>query len=299
MVLRYDEDPQNPTSFSPLNSHEYTEEAQTTGRPSSSGRSHLQDPDHEQPPRNINEDDEDNLSYVSDILLPLPITSNVSFHTEGSDCTDSAEEDSIDCDNEENASTNRQGDEVNAEIFHSTLHGFDILGTENSFYSGRTNLGSLQTSRRMQGISPPVTEVADQSLNSPRNLRDTVEVLRMNASVTLSQIHEISPNTNVQNRENHGHPQTTFRNSGDREMDRLSREHSAIPSAAAPLRLGMSSIAPNITLLRENLDLVLHTLSMQRQPERRNLENIVQISQNKVAEKPKTDPEKLKKLQER
>ncbi|XP_040292446.1 probable E3 ubiquitin-protein ligase MARCHF10 [Bufo bufo] len=311
----YHVDHHGPPSSLLLNSHELTEEPQTNTRPSSFSWSHLQETEDEfngQTQRNTNEDDdtfhEDDLSCISDITLPLPIpiraqTPNTSLYTVGSNCTDSADEDTDSTeedssDNEEHSSTLRQEDEVSTEISHSTLHGLDVSTANNSYFGG-PNLGPLQASRQLQGISPTVTAVSDQSPSAPLNLRDTVEVPRSNTSITLSQIHEVSPNANMHNRENPELPQNVFRDLGGREMDRqLSMEYSANSSIPAPPRLSMTAIAPNIILLRENLDLVFHTLSMQRQSERRNLENIVPISQNKDFEKPKTDPEKLKKLKE-
>ncbi|XP_075702759.1 putative E3 ubiquitin-protein ligase MARCHF10 isoform X1 [Rhinoderma darwinii] len=307
MVLRFDVNHHNTASSPPSNSHDLTEEPQTTTRPSSSRWSHLQEPEDvfNWQPQEDDTLDEDDRSYVSDITLPLTIptraqtsnTSLIQLHTAVSDFTDSAEENSGYSDNEELSRTYRHNDEVNTEISHSTLRDLD-MSTRNSSYFGRTNLGQLQTPRRLQGISPAVTEVADQSQTSPRNPTDTLEVPRINVPITLSQNDEISTNTVVQNRENYDLPHTTFRDSGDRERDSLLGAYSAVPNAAAPLRLSVPSIAPNIALLHENLDLVFHTLSMQRQSQRRDLENTVSTSQNKEAEKPKTDPEKLKKLQE-
>ncbi|XP_056404520.1 probable E3 ubiquitin-protein ligase MARCHF10 isoform X2 [Hyla sarda] len=275
-------------SFSPLNSHELTEQPQISRRPST-----FSEPEDIQTQRNMNEDDDrfddNNLSYVSDIALPelVPISAQASNSSLHIDYTDSAEEDSNDSD-EEHPSVPKQD-----MLRHVTSHGFDIVSTGNSSYFERNNVQSMQTSGMLH--SPTVTETADQSPNSSRNLRDVVEVPRINESITLSQNSEISPNTNMQNHANHAQSPTIL-NSQGREID--SREYSTLQNAAAPLRLSMSSTAPNITLLRENLDLVFHTLSMQRQSERRNLENITPILLNKDDEKPKTDPEKLKKLQE-
>ncbi|KAM3921540.1 uncharacterized protein RB166_010943 [Leptodactylus fuscus] len=298
MALRYDVDHHDPAHSSPLNAHEFTEEPQTLRRPSSSSWSHLGEPENVfngQPQININEDDnafdEDVLSYISDISLPLATptrseTSNTSLHSGGSVCPDSAEKDS---DNEEQPHTHRDDNEVNAEMSHSTLHGVDVCTVNNS-YCETVNLGPVQD------ISPMVT---DQSPASTINPRDTLESPRSNASITQSHYHEImSPNTNVQNCENYVLSQPTLQDSGDREMDRPSRDYSTNPNAPGPLRLSLSSTAPHITLLRENLDLVIHTLSMQRQSERRSLENSVLTSQNKEAKNPKADPEKLKKIRE-
>ncbi|XP_073539247.1 probable E3 ubiquitin-protein ligase MARCHF10 isoform X2 [Phyllobates terribilis] len=308
IVPTYDVDHHDSALPTILNSHESAEEPQITRGPSSSSWSHLEESDNvftEQSQRNMNEDDEafdeDNLSYVSDIISPIRVQSSNTSLTEliagGSDCTDSPEEDNIDTDNDEYASAYREDKEPNIEISHSMIHGLDISPGNNSYF-GQPNLEPLQTSRSLQEISLPTgTEVADQSPNSSRNLRDTVEVPRNNTSITLPQIYDIIPNTNVQTQENHSLPRTTLRDPDEREMDTFSREHSAVPSAPAPRRLSISSTAPNITLLRENLDLVFSTLSMQRQS-RRSLENIEPTSQNKKAEKPRSDPEKLKKLKE-
>ncbi|KAG9474401.1 hypothetical protein GDO78_004612 [Eleutherodactylus coqui] len=293
-VLGYDADHHDPAMSPPSNSHEFTEEPQTTRRPLSSSQSQLREPEdvlNGQPERNVNEGDytnvEDHLSYVSDSTLTLPVATraqmyNPSLHIGGSDSTDS-EEDGIDSDNEEHS----EDEEVNS---HSTLHDLGV-GTGNNSYFERTNRGPQQTSR------PPVTETADQSPNSNPNLRHTSEVPRIDASIALSRNHEISANANMQNHGYHALPLTTFRDTAGRETDRLG-QLSAAPNPLAPPRLSMSSTAPNIALLRENLDLVFHTLSMQRQSERRNVENTVLTSQNNKAEKQKADPEKLKKLRE-
>ncbi|KAM4034220.1 putative E3 ubiquitin-protein ligase MARCHF10 isoform 2-T2 [Anomaloglossus baeobatrachus] len=309
IVPRYDMGHQDPALPTLLNSSTSTLETQTTRKSSSSSWSHLQEPDDvftEQPRRDINEDgdavEEDDLSCVSDIIVPIKAqpssTSLAELLTGDSACMDSPEEDNIDSDNNEYTSAYIEAEEPYTEIYHSTIHGLDIT-TRNNSSSGQSNLEPLQTSRRVQEISPSTgTEVADQSPSSPRNLSGTVQVPRINTSITLPpEIYEINSNTNVQNRENHALSQTTLTDHDGREMDRLSIGHSAVPNIPAPLRLSISSTAPNITLLRENLDLVFHTLSMQR-ASRRSLENIVPTSQNKEVEKPKTDPKKLKKLQE-
>ncbi|XP_069809306.1 probable E3 ubiquitin-protein ligase MARCHF10 [Dendropsophus ebraccatus] len=268
IVLSDQVDHHDPASSLSLNSHEIQEEPQITGRSSASSWSHFQEPEDRETEGNANEEedtfDEDDLSYVSD-------------------CSDSTEEDILDTNNVGDLSTRIQ-ERVNNELSYATSHNLNIIS---SFY------GSLQTSRSLQ--SPTGTEVGDQSPNSPRNLNDTIEVPRMSALTAQSQIPGTGPNTNMQN---HASPQTTVRDPGDREIDTLSSEHATVPSAAAPLRLRMSSTAPNITLLRENLDLALQTISMQRQSERRFLETSAPTLLNKEAEKPKTDPEKLKKLQE-
>ncbi|XP_073438429.1 probable E3 ubiquitin-protein ligase MARCHF10 isoform X2 [Dendrobates tinctorius] len=289
-----------------LNSHDSPEEPQITGTPSGSSWSHLQEPDNvfiEQSQRNMDEDgeafDEDNLSFFSDISPVSAQSSNSSLSelfAGCSDCTDSPEVNIINSDNDEYASAYRKDEVPNIDISHSTIHGLDISPGNNSYF-GQPNLEPLQMSTSLQESSPPTgTEVADQSPNSPQNL-STVEVPRINTSITLPQIYDIIPNTSVQNHENHALPQTALRDPDEREMNRFSREYSAVPSSPAPLRRSISSTAPDITLLRENLDLVFNTLSMQRQS-RRSLENIGPTSQIEEAEKPRSDPEKLKKLQE-
>ncbi|XP_077113845.1 putative E3 ubiquitin-protein ligase MARCHF10 isoform X2 [Ranitomeya variabilis] len=307
MVPTYDVDHHDSALPTILNMNESAEEPQITRRSSSSSWSHLQEPDNvfiEQSQRNMDQFgeafDEDNLSYVSDIISSVRAhssnTSLTGLIAGGSDCADSPEEDNINSDIDEYASAYREDEEPNTGISHSTIHGLDISPGNNSYF-GQSNLEPLHTSWSLQEISPPTgTEVADQSPNSPQNLRDTVEIPRINASITLPQIYAIIPNTNVQNHENHALPQTALRDLDEREMDRLSREYPAVPSSPAPQRLSISSTAPNIALLRENLDLVFNTLSMQRQS-RRSLENIVPTSKNEEAEKPRSDPEKLKMIQ--
>ncbi|XP_069607446.1 probable E3 ubiquitin-protein ligase MARCHF10 [Ranitomeya imitator] len=308
MVPTYDVDHHDSALPTILNMNESAEEPQITRRSSSSSWSHLQEHDNvfiEQSQRNMDQfgeaSDEDNLSYVSDIISSVRAhpsnTSLTGLIAVGSDCADSPEEDNINSDNDEYATAYREDEEPNTGISHSTIHGLDISPGNNSYF-GQSNLEPLHTSWSLQEISLPTgTEVADQSPNSPQNLRDTVEIPRINASITLPQIYDIIPNTNVQNHENHALPQTALRDPDEREMDRLNRDYPAVPSSPAPQRLSISSTAPNIALLRENLDLVFNTLSIQRQS-RRRLENIVSTSQNEEAEKPRSDPEKLKMIQE-
>ncbi|KAG8566709.1 hypothetical protein GDO81_013345 [Engystomops pustulosus] len=301
-MLRSEGDHNFPTSSTPLYFCHLTDGSQTNRRPSSSW-SHLEEPEdvlNRQPQRDNNEDhdtfDEDDLSYMS---LPIHIraqTSSTVLHTESSDCTDSSEEDNNYNGNDGQATTHREDNEMNTNNACVILHHSEISTRNNSNFRS-TNLELMQTSRQILGISPIETEGTDQSQMPAENQRGTVAPMN-NESVTLSRFHENSPNTNVQNGENHALPQRTFRSSGDIEMDRDRSEYSTGPNAPGPLRLRTSTTAPSISLLRENLDLVFHTLSMQRQSERRNLENTILTSQNKEAEKPKTDPEKLKKIQE-
>ncbi|XP_075071475.1 putative E3 ubiquitin-protein ligase MARCHF10 [Mixophyes fleayi] len=261
---------------------------------------------------------------VSDYTRQLPLVMRTQSydtppdqsHPVESSFTDSGADESRDSENEEHPSIPRQGQEVNSEIWGSTLNGVDTI-TRNNFFSGRPNPAPVLTSpRRWQGTGPTVPQEVDHFPAAFSNLRDMIELERISATITappylelnrapvsvvlertLPQIQVINANNvNMQSEEYHTVPQTTTRDSVVRERDILSSEPSSVPYVA-PLGLSLSSTVPNITILHENLDLVFHTLSMQRQSARRNLENIVSTVQNKEVVK-QADPEKLKKLQE-
>ncbi|XP_063816088.1 probable E3 ubiquitin-protein ligase MARCHF10 [Pseudophryne corroboree] len=259
-------------------SYELRKQTQCISRPASSRIAPLQrgeDVFNGQPVRNIVDATESDGVNTADAVYEVSVSDNArqlplivrtpSYnipanqpHTVETNFIDSYEDQVHDSENEEHPSSHRQIQEVNTDTLGSTLNGLDTAIRNNSSF-GRPDPAPLL------------------------------------ASHTLPQMHGLNENNiNVQSQEYSTVPQTASRALVGRERAIPSSE----PSVAyvPPLRLSLSSTAP--TILRENLDLVFHTLSMQRQSANRNMENIVSTAQNKEPSK-QTDPEKLKKLQER
>ncbi|XP_073463772.1 probable E3 ubiquitin-protein ligase MARCHF10 isoform X1 [Aquarana catesbeiana] len=214
---------------------------------------------------------------------------------------------------DEEASSDSETEEF--PVIHRLNHDFIAETTRNrlditSSVRNPNNLPPL-TSPRSLGLRTTLQEV-DSSQNNAQvsflNLRDMIELRRIGVAIapqtqehnrqshvaetTLPQLHDINSNTrNVQNHEYHSNPQTTFRTEESRNRTTPSSEVSS-RSHVVTLRPSLSSTAPTITLLHENLDLIAHTISMQRWSER-----IINMTPETENVKPKPDPEKLKKFQ--
>ncbi|XP_077316264.1 putative E3 ubiquitin-protein ligase MARCHF10 isoform X5 [Lithobates pipiens] len=216
---------------------------------------------------------------------------------------------------DEEASSDSETEEF--PVIHRLNHDFIAETTRNrlditSSVRNPNNLPPL-TSPRSLGLRTTLQQVDDSSQNNAQvsflNLRDMIELRRIGVAIApqtqehnrqshvaetaLPQLHDINSNTrNVLNHEYNSNPQTTFRTEESRNRTTPSREVSS-RSHVATLRPSLSSTAPTITLLHENLDLIAHTISMQRLSER-----IINMTPEKENVKPKPDPEKLKKIQE-
>ncbi|XP_031750599.1 probable E3 ubiquitin-protein ligase MARCH10 isoform X2 [Xenopus tropicalis] len=102
----------------------------------------------------------------------------------------------------------------------------------------------------------------------------------------------------VTNNISHDPPLSTSRSSPEgREQSLPLNDPFYILPFFAPLGLTPTPTAPNIQTLQENLDLIATTLPPIRH-RRRTVGRTTAIEEKKVAEKPKADPERLRKIQE-
>ncbi|CAH2302786.1 probable E3 ubiquitin- ligase MARCH10 [Pelobates cultripes] len=179
----------------------------------------------------------------------------------------------------------------------------------------RTSLPSSPIFHRSQEDIPTATRLVDQShgnfSGSSSNVLDMNSLSSYNAdnwrsstlarastSETLFPLSQIihSDTSQGQNLED-----LLDRNLTDSQEDRAQSTASSRTSTGSsftPFGLGTISSAPSIDVLHENLSLVFMTLSMRRQPRNRHSGRVLSTADTMGPGKPKTDPEKLKKLQD-
>ncbi|XP_072270715.1 probable E3 ubiquitin-protein ligase MARCHF10 isoform X2 [Pyxicephalus adspersus] len=254
----------------------------------------------------INYDQYENESLsdsVSSVSLPLSPASDGEQRTEHNDWRNSllelGEESSSDSETEEFPVIHRINHDIHAETTRNRL---DITSSLRNSY----NLPPI-TSPRSVELRTSLPQVAENSQNSGPvsflNLRDMIELRRIGVAIApQTQEHNRSSlveetvlpldnNSNTRNVQNHHSlPQTTFRSEESRNRTTPCDETSS-NSHVPSLGPSMASAAPSISILHDNLDLIIHTVSMQRQSER-----IISMASDHV--KPTPDPEKLKKIQE-
>ncbi|XP_068118872.1 probable E3 ubiquitin-protein ligase MARCHF10 isoform X2 [Hyperolius riggenbachi] len=194
-----------------------------------------------------------------------------------------------------------------------------------SLGSARNGLNTVPTSsmRRLSTLpvlSPPqslqeltVSQVEEDSHSNPSaslyNSRNFTELRRISVAspaqehyrtptmseTTLPLIHDVNGNT--RNQQYHIRNQGMTRTPEDRNRTILGGENSSNLHDAS-LGLSLFPTPPGVTISHDNFDMIFHTISMQRQSDRRNLESIFNTASERDNEKPKPDPEKLKRLQE-